>query len=301
MRLGNMDFQLVYDGKALENNEISPRDLSVALVSINDVLNQANQTINKGKAKIELKVKASFETGCFKINFKLYQDLLDKAKDLLLSSGVERLLEAKDLLGLIFDEKIGLFALLLFLKGTKPTKIIDNEDGSFAIFKDEKQIKVENKVIILYKDYKLRKSLEGCIEPLKKEGIEDFGIIYNKKVLCSVKKKSIDYFECPQPEQTKIDDDVIFTTSVNIVNLSFKEGNKWFVNDGQSSFYAIVEDDDFLSKIDSSLVEFSKGDILRVKIRREQFFSPDDEKLKIENYIMEVLKHEKPSVQLSLT
>jgi len=300
MRLDNMDFQLVYDGKALENNEISPRELSVALISINEVLNQANQTINKGKAKIELKVKASFETGCFKINFKLYQDLLDKAKDLLLSSKVEKLLEAKDLLGLIFDEKIGLFALLLFLKGTKPTKIIENEDGSFAIYKDSKQIKVENKVIVLYRDYKLRKSLEGCIEPLKKEGIEDFGIIYNKKGLCSVKKESVDYFECPQPEQTKLDDDVVFTTSVNIVNLSFKEGNKWFVNDGQSSFYAIVEDEEFLSKIDNSVVEFSKGDILRVKIRREQFFSPDDEKLKIENYIEEVLKHDKPNIQLSI-
>ena len=166
-----MDFQLVYDGKALENNEISPRELSVALVSINDVLNQANQTINKGKAKIEVKVKASFETGCFKINLKIYQDLLDKAKDSLLSNGLEKLLEAKDLLSVIFDEKIGLFALLLFLKGAKPTKIVENDDGSFVIYKDKKQIRVENKVIILYKDFKLRKSLEGCIEPLKKDGI----------------------------------------------------------------------------------------------------------------------------------
>jgi len=295
-----MDFQLVYDGKALENHEISPRELSVALISINDVLNQANQTINRGKTKIEMKVKASFETGCFKINLKVYQDLLGVAKDLLLSSGVEKLLEAKDLLSLIFDEKLGLIALLLFLKGAKPTKIIENEDGTFAIYRDSHQIKLEAKVILLYKDYKLRKSLEGCIEPLKKDGIDDFGIILNKKGLCSVKKESTTYFECPQPEQTKLDEDVIFITSVNIVNLSFKEGNKWFVNDGQSSFYAIVEDEDFLRKIDNSVVEFSKGDILRVKIRREQFFSPDDEKLKIENYIMEVLDHKKPHIQLSI-
>lgn len=41
-----MNFQLVYDAKALENHEISPRELSIALIGINDVLNQANQTTN---------------------------------------------------------------------------------------------------------------------------------------------------------------------------------------------------------------------------------------------------------------
>ena len=295
-----MDFQLIYDGKALENNEISPRELSTALIAINDVLNQANQTINRGKAKIEIKVKASFETGCFKINFKVYQDLLDKAKDLLLSTALEKLLDAKELLSLIFDEKLGLFALLLFLKGSKPTKIIENGDGSFVVYRDAKQIRVEKKVLSLYKDFKLRKSLEGCLEPLKKDGIDDFGIIHNKENICLVKKESANYFDCPQPEQTKIEEDITFTTSVNIVNLSFKEGNKWFVNDGQSSFYAIVEDEDFLNKIQNSLVEFSKGDILSVKIRREQFFSPDDKKLKIENYIVKVLRHDKPNIQLNI-
>jgi hypothetical protein len=131
-----MNFQLVYDGKALENNEISPRELSVALISVNDVLDRANQVINKGKGKIEIKVKASFETGYFKINFKVYQDLISIANDLLFHSGAEHLLKAKELLECIFDEKLGLLALLLFLKGAKPTKIIENEDGSFVIYRD---------------------------------------------------------------------------------------------------------------------------------------------------------------------
>ncbi len=295
-----MNFQLVYDGKALENNEISPRELSVALISINDVLGRANQVINKGKGKIEIKVKASFETGCFKINFKVYQDLISVANDLLFHSGAEHLLKAKELLEFIFDEKLGLLALLLFLKGAKPTKIIENEDGSFVIYRDASQIKLEPKVIDLYRDYKLRKSLEGCIEPLKKDGIDDFGIVFNKKTLCSIKKPEINYFECPQSEQQKLDEDVIFITNVNIVNLSFKEGNKWFVNDGQSSFYTIVEDENFLTNIDNNIVEFSKGDILKIKIRREQFFNPEEEKLKIENYIMQVLEHKKPNIQLKI-
>jgi len=93
--------------------------------------------------------------------------------------------------------------------------------------------------------------------------------------------------------KTKLQDDVTFITRINIVKLSVKEGNKWFVNDGQSSFYAIVEDNDFVEKVENSLVQFAKGDILKVKIRREQFFSTDDRKLKVENYIVEVLDNKR--------
>ena len=61
---------------------------------------------------------------------------------------------------------------------------------------------------------------------------------------------------------------------------------------------------DFLNKIQNSLVEFLKGDILSVKIRREQFFSsdfsPNDKKLKIENDIVKVLRHNKPNIQLNV-
>ncbi|MFT4967156.1 MAG: hypothetical protein ACI9CD_000153 [Candidatus Deianiraeaceae bacterium] len=44
-------FQLIYDGEALENHEMAPRDLSVALVAINGILENADKIINKGKTK----------------------------------------------------------------------------------------------------------------------------------------------------------------------------------------------------------------------------------------------------------
>jgi hypothetical protein len=109
-----------------------------------------------------------------------------------------------------------------------------------------------------------------------------------------------EFFKCPTPEEEKLDDDVSFITNVSIVNLSFKEGNKWFVNDGQSSFYVKVEDKTFLDKIENSYIAFTKGDILKIKIRREQYYNKDEKRLKTENFVEEVIKHSKPPEQVRM-
>jgi hypothetical protein len=108
-------------------------------------------------------------------------------------------------------------------------------------------------------------------------------------------------FICPADEETKIDEEPItFKTNINIINLSFKEGNKWFIDDGQAKFYVIVEDEEFLNAIDNSAIEFSKNDILNVLIRREQYYIQNKQTLKTEHFIEKVLKHTKPNKQLNL-
>jgi hypothetical protein len=64
--------------------------------------------------------------------------------------------------------------------------------------------------------------------------------------------------------------------------------------------YAKVEDKLFLDKIENSIIAFAKGDILKVKIRREQFYNKDEKKIKTENFIEEVVKHSKPPEQLKI-
>jgi len=81
-----MNLQLIYDGEALKNHEINPRELSVALLGIDTLLKEANYTLNNGKTELKVKVKASFETGCFKINFRVAQEVLDKIVGLFSSS-----------------------------------------------------------------------------------------------------------------------------------------------------------------------------------------------------------------------
>lgn len=79
------------------------------------------------------------------------------------------------------------------------------------------------------------------------------------------------------------------------MKLSFKEGNKWFVNDGNESFYITVEDDVFLRKIDMPDVKFAKGDILKVKIRKQQFYNFDKKSLRSEYFVEKVLERKAPN------
>jgi hypothetical protein len=91
----------------------------------------------------------------------------------------------------------------------------------------------------------------------------------SKEPICEIKKSEREYFTCPKPQEEQLEEPQIFETNINIINLSFKEGNKWYINDGGESYYVTVEDVEFLEKINQSYVKFSKGDILKVKIRRK--------------------------------
>ena len=49
-----------------------------------------------------------------------------------------------------------------------------------------------------------------------------------------------------------------------IVSVNFEQG-KWRFTDGTNSFWASVEDEEFLSRVDSRDVSFAKGDTLRIR------------------------------------
>ena len=114
-----MNLQLIYDGDGLKNHEINPRELSSAILGLDGLLNEANKTLNSSKTKIQVKVKSNLEAGSFKINFRIDQNIIDKISDLLTSQNLEAILNAAELMGIIF---VGLGQLLKFLKNRKPTK-----------------------------------------------------------------------------------------------------------------------------------------------------------------------------------
>jgi hypothetical protein len=293
-----MNLQLIYDGEGLKNHEINPKDLSLAILGLDGVLNEANKTLNSSKTKIQLKVKSNLEAGSFKINFRIDQNLIDKATDLLTSSGVEATLNAAAISALIFGGGSGLWKLIKFLKNRKPTKKYE-KDGLVIIEIDEESFATKQEVIRLYENWQLRKSLEEMVSPIAKDGIDLCLVKLEKSEdFCDLKKEEVEYFQCPPAKEVMIDEPVRFNTNLNIISLSFKDKNKWYVNDGQSTFYVTIEDLNFLRRVDEN-EEFRKGDILKVLIRREQFLN-EEQKLRTEYFIEQVIEHKKPYQQMNL-
>jgi hypothetical protein len=293
-----MNLQLIYDGEGLKNHEINPRDLSVAILGLDGVLNEANKTLNSSKTKIQLKVKSNLEAGSFKINFRIDQNLIDQARDLLTSNEVEAALNASQVAAFVFGGATCLWKLIKFLKNRKPTKRYQ-KDGLIIIEIDGDKFETKEEVLRLYENWYLRKSLEEMTSPIAREGIDLCLLKLEKEGdFCDLRKEEFDYFKCPPAKEVMIDEPVKFNTNLNIISLSFKDKNKWYVNDGQSTFYVTIEDLDFLRGIDENK-EFGKGDILKVLIRREQFLN-EEQKLRTEYFIEKVLEHKKPYQQMSL-
>ena len=84
----------------------------------------------------------------------------------------------------------------------------------------------------------------------------------------------------------------------SIVSLSFKAGNKWRLNDGRTTLNVNVADNDFIRRVESSDVAFSKGDILICDVRVESRETPGG--LHAEFFIERIVEHRRPARQASL-
>ncbi len=294
-----MQFTLLYDGEGLKNNEINLGDLSAALVGINQLLEETNKILNGNKQRIKVVVKA-FKPGSFQIDFSVVQTLINQAIELFTSNGVLATKNALQIIIALFGITGSLYAFLRFLKGRKYTKRIETEDGSYIVYVGSESCKIGKEILKLYNNYKIRKAFEDAIKPIEKEGIEEFAVKIDKeKDYAIIKKGDYHYYKCIPKQEFPQGDPVVYNTSIRIINLSFEEKNKWYVNDGQSNFFANIEDNKFMKQINSNKEEFSKGSILEVRIRRQQFLD-NSGKLKTEHFIETVIKHIKYQQQENL-
>ena len=81
---------------------------------------------------------------------------------------------------------------------------------------------------------------------------------------------------------------------LQIESLTFKDGNKWRVSDGNATYHVAIEDREFLAKIDAG-ERFGKGDALVVDLRQVQTI--EGAKLLTESIIVKMIEHRKPRQQ----
>jgi hypothetical protein len=294
--MSNAQFDLVFDGPALEGGQIDVRELSASLTALNILFEEADVLLNDGRTSHVLKLRGSFKSGSFKVFFASQQSIVETAKSLLLSDEANAISNADSLVSLLFlggTGVVSLLGLLKWLAGRGVTKIIETDDKKFAVYSGDKFIKTEERVIKLWQDFKVRKAFENAIAaPLKEGQIETIAISGDKgKTFETVSITDKPYLEA-FPEQRILLPSYTYEANVSLVKISFKEANKWTVFDGRNAVNVRVEDSVFLKKVDQSEVAFSKGDILRVRMRIDQ--AETSSGLRSEHSIEEVLEHRPP-------
>jgi len=283
--------RITYDGQALQAHTMDVRTLAPALLAFGDLAEEAGKLLFGENIKINTEVKASFKSGSFGIDLSIVTDLLQQFTDLFSTkeaSATANALAILTALGVI--GKKGLIPLIKKMRGRSIKKItpIAEKHQVLIELEDSETIEVEEQVIRLLRSHSVRINLERVIHPIEQTGIDSIAFGTDTEINVMVTQQEAQYFHAPDPSERIVQDDIRIIP-FSIVTVSFKEGNKWRLYDGQNTVNVSIEDQDFLNKVNHSFIRFAKGDIIEAETRILSIQNKDG--LKTEYTILKVIKH----------
>ncbi len=175
------------------------------------------------------------------------------------------------------------------LKGDPPKEIALQADNRVKLEnRDGQIIYISNSVVNVISDGKAGKAAEKFIgEPLG-EGLSYLSI--KSSALSDstrIEKEDAPYFKPVDIKKPLLSTDI--KMGLQIESPTFVEGNKWKFSDGQNSWFADIQDENFLTRVNQGTERFGKGDILVAMVRFSQ--STSGGTLKMDRSVIEVIEH----------
>jgi hypothetical protein len=282
-------FDLKYDGPALESGRMPVRDLAPALLALGELFTEASAVVYPDRDPVALDIKATAE-GSFIIDLILQAPgAWESVRDFFSSDDVTALVNLQNLvLG-----SGGLFALTVFLRGRVLGKNANAgvQPGHIHItLPNGSEIDVPAEVLELYDSIRIRRAAREVVAPLARKGVDRLVIRPENSPPVTIEAEDLDAFDPPSADAETPLLERETELVVSIASVAFIEGNKWRLSDGDRIFYATVEDEAFLARIERGVESFRKGDMLRCRVLITQT-SSDLEGLKTDYRVLEVLEH----------
>lgn len=287
--------RITYDGPALAAHAMDVRMLAPALLAFGDLAETAARSLWGEQVSVKVEVKASFKTGSFGIDLTVMADLAQQVMQWLRGETGTSLANGAGLVGFI----VGLIKAVQWLRGRRLRSIETAPNGKRRIVcDDDDALLVEEQVIVLLRQARVREHLWQVIAPIEQDGIDTVAFGDDAHIDVVVKREHAPYFVPPTASETLVHEDER-TMAFSIVSISFKEGNKWRLFDGQNTVFVEIADTDFLSRVDRNLVRFAKGDLLIGSTRITQRMMPDGS-LRTDYTLLKVTEHRPATPQLDL-
>lgn len=294
---GMSHFRITYDGPALASHEMDARELAPALLAVGSLLESATWALHGDRVKPRVKVRGSFRTGSFGIDFTLATDWIVTIRDLFASEGASATANGLEILGALgfvwWAGKRSLLTVLRWLHGRR-VRHLEATDTGAILSVDGETLEIEREVMLLLGNERVLQSLEAVTAPLERDGIDVLATGSDDTITETIRKEERAWFAPLPTESGQLFSNRI-RSALYIESPTFKEGKKWRFSDGQASFSAEIADEEFLERVESGSARFGKGDILIVDIRIVQTRSGG--KFRTERTIERVIDHRIPTEQ----
>lgn len=291
----SVHFSIKYDGPALAMHQMDVRELAPALISLSDLLEQANKAVSPDAPEVRVRVNGDFKAGSFGVDLIAVQSMAQQLVSIF--SGPEAS-AASNLLALLSGLGVaggGLIGVIKWLRGRRPSSIrFDGHTTIFEVTTAEVTETFESDLMTgrLYQTRVVRQHLAKVIAPLSREGVDTFYGGFDGQVTPLVEKADVPYFTAAASEADVVSDTMRHGVLLQIESAVFKDGNKWRFHDGSTAFYAEITDRDFMERIEAGTERFGKGDILVVDLRSVQTVT--DTGLRAEWTVSRIIEHRLP-------
>lgn len=290
--------KVAFDGPAIHDGTMDVRDLAPALLAIGQLCEEANRVLNGDRIQATVLVRSDFRRGSFEVNLDLVQSLVSQVRSFLAGEDATAAANLLAILGAGSTSVAGLFKVIKWLRGRRPNKLIVLDSGNVRMEIDGSSLETTREVVELYRDLAVRKAAAAVTKPLEKAGIDVIEFSADSTDLAeTITRDDAPSFMAPDPEEEQIVREEC-RAAYTIVSVSFKDGNKWRLHDGQNTINVTMADDDFLNKVNANEVVFAKGDILVCRVLMEQWRTTDG--LRTEYTVLEVVRHHSAARQLPL-
>jgi hypothetical protein len=288
-------FSVRYDGPAIDSGRIPVRDLAPALLALGDLFVDASVLTRPQQKPVGLSIEATSE-GSFIVHLVLEAETAwDHVEELFASSGATALV---NLWTLVVGTGTGLFAVIRKVKNKRITSQETVAPGRIRLtLEDGETFEVPAEVLGFFLNEPIRKKAREVVAPLTTPGVDRIEFRSMTAEGVSVEAVDVPAFDTPEIDAIPLSQYEADMTAA-IASVAFTEGNKWRLTDGEHTFYAAIEDKQFLDRINDGVETFRKGDTLRCRMLVVQTERADG--LHTEYHVVEVIKHTPRQIQLRI-
>lgn len=275
--------QLRYEGPDVDRGRMSAVELGPVIFAIGDAVGRTSRLLYGDEKRIQLEVRADFEHGSFGIEFFAVSPTAQLVPPL----SLDDLARIATILGLVGGVP-GMIGFVRWLARRKIERIEESGD-SYVVHVEGDSVVLSVTDFKVFTDPVIRKDMTALVAPLEEDRVTGLEIRAGDSDPVHVTSSERDDFDIKGLPGEDISEEKSVQV-LEVLSPSFQRDNKWYFAQGEAKYYATIEDEDFLARVEGREERFGKDDALRVEMVVD-VTRDEAGKLRFDRRITRVLEH----------